>query len=185
METAIFTWLIYAVWLTIGAYLTVSAIGVKQETRGHLRQRFGLMFAFIAAFLLPNLPMFSFLNVASANPLVSILGTILCVSGMIVLIWARQHLGRNWSQIVTIKKGHELVTSGPYSYIRHPMYAGGLIACIGSAVVCSGAWILLLVFLGAIFLHRVGAEDRLMEQQFPNEYPAYKKRTKALIPFVW
>jgi protein-S-isoprenylcysteine O-methyltransferase len=46
-------------------------------------------------------------------------------------------------------------------------------------------WIVLLVILGAIFLWRVGAEDKLMEQQFPNEYPDYKKRTKALIPFVW
>jgi len=68
--------------------------------------------------------------------------------------------------------------------VRHPIYAGGLAAAFGSAIVCGGAWIFLLVILGAIFLYRVGAEDRLMEQQFPNEYPAYKKRTKALIPFV-
>jgi protein-S-isoprenylcysteine O-methyltransferase len=65
------------------------------------------------------------------------------------------------------------------------MYAGGFLACIGSAIVCGGAFIFLLVTLGAIFLQRVGAEDKLMEQQFPSEYPDYKKRTKALIPFVW
>lgn len=65
------------------------------------------------------------------------------------------------------------------------MYAGGVIACIGSAIGGGGAWIFLLVILGAIFLWRVGAEDTLMAQQFPNEYPDYKKRTKALIPFVW
>jgi protein-S-isoprenylcysteine O-methyltransferase Ste14 len=65
------------------------------------------------------------------------------------------------------------------------MYAGCLVARIGSAIVCGGAWIFLLVILGALFLWRVGAEDKLMEQQFPNEYPGYKKRTWALIPFVW
>jgi protein-S-isoprenylcysteine O-methyltransferase len=65
------------------------------------------------------------------------------------------------------------------------MYTGGLVACIGSAIVCAGAWIFLLVALGALFLWRVGAEDKLMAQQFPNEYPDYKRRTKALIPFVW
>ncbi|HLN11678.1 MAG TPA: hypothetical protein VK587_00730 [bacterium] len=65
------------------------------------------------------------------------------------------------------------------------MDAGGLLACIGSAMVGGGAWIFLLVILGAIFLGRVGAEDRRMAQQFPNEYPDYKKRTRALIPFVW
>jgi protein-S-isoprenylcysteine O-methyltransferase len=65
------------------------------------------------------------------------------------------------------------------------IYAGGLVACIGSAIVAGGAWVFLLVILGALFLSRVGAEDRLLAQQFPNEYPDYKKRTKALIPFVW
>ena len=185
MDTTIFTWIIYVIWFIIVVYLTVSAIGVKQETQGHLLQSVGLMLAIIAAFLLQRLPMFSFLNVASINPLIDSLGVILCAAVMAFLVWARQHLGRNWSQTVSIKKGHELVTSGPYRYVRHPMYAGGIIACIGSAIVVGGAWILLLVILGLIFLWRVGAEDRLMARQFPNEYPLYKKRTKALIPFVW
>jgi protein-S-isoprenylcysteine O-methyltransferase len=65
------------------------------------------------------------------------------------------------------------------------MYTGGMIAAIGSAIVAGGAFIFLLVILGALFLWRVGAEDRLMARQFPNEYPEYKKRTKALIPFIW
>ena len=185
MDTTIFTWIIYVIWFIIVVYLTVSAIGVKQETQGHLLQSVGIMLAIIAAFLLQRLPMFSFLNVASINPLIDSLGVILCAAVMAFLVWARQHLGRNWSQTVSIKKGHELVTSGPYRYVRHPMYAGGIIACIGSAIVVGGAWILLLVILGLIFLWRVGAEDRLMARQFPNEYPLYKKRTKALIPFVW
>jgi protein-S-isoprenylcysteine O-methyltransferase len=65
------------------------------------------------------------------------------------------------------------------------MYTGGFIAAIGSAIVCGGAFVFLLVLLGGIFLWRVGAEDKLMERQFPNDYPAYRQRTKALIPFVW
>ncbi len=178
-------WLIYGFWVIIVVYLTISAIGAKQETRGHLLQSFGLMLAIIAACLLPHLRIFRFLNFAPVNPVVSIIGVILCIAGMTFLVWARQHLGRNWSQTVAVKKGHELVTSGPYRYVRHPMYAGGLLACIGSALVCGGPWVFLLIILGALFLWRVGAEDKLMAQQFPNEYPDYKKRTKALIPFVW
>jgi protein-S-isoprenylcysteine O-methyltransferase Ste14 len=84
-----------------------------------------------------------------------------------------------------MKEGHGLVTSGPYRYVRHPMYTGGFIACLGSAIVCGGAFVFLLVILGSLFLWRVSAEDKLMAQQFPTEYPDYKKRTKALIPFVW
>jgi protein-S-isoprenylcysteine O-methyltransferase Ste14 len=182
---SIFIWLIYALWLVLVVYLTVSAIGVKQETETHLRQSFGLMFAIIAAFLLPYLPIFSFVNFAPVDPVISSVGVVLCVAGMAFLVSARQRLGKNWSQTVAAKEGHELVTSGPYRFVRHPMYTGGFLAAIGSAIVCGGAWIFLLVILGALFLWRVGAEDKLMEQQFPNEYPAYERRTKKLIPFVW
>jgi protein-S-isoprenylcysteine O-methyltransferase Ste14 len=113
------------------------------------------------------------------------IGLILNVAGITFLVWAQQRLGRNWSQTVSVKEGHELVTSGLYRWIRHPMYTGGFIACLGSAIVAGGAFVFLLLFLGAIFLWRVGAEDKLMEQKFPNEYPEYKKRTKGVIPFVW
>ena len=185
MDPGVFIWLIYALWLILIVYLTVSAKGVKQEPQGHLLQSFSLLFAIVISFLLPLLPIFGFVNFAPVNLVVSSIGVTLCALGMAVLVWARQHLGRNWSQTVTVKEGHELVTSGPYHHIRHPMYAGGLVACIGSAIVCGGAWIFLLVILGGIFLWRVGAEDKLMAQQFPDKYPDYEKRTKALIPFVW
>ena len=185
MNPSIFIWLIHAFWLILIAYLTVSAIGVKEDTQGHPLQSVGLLLAIIISFLLPHLPIFRFLNFAPVNPVVSGIGVILCIAGMAFLVWARQTLGKNWSQTVSAKKGHELVTSGPYRYVRHPMYAGGLIACIGSAIVAGGAWIFLFVILASLFLWRVGAEDKLMAQQFPNEYPDYKKRTKALIPFVW
>jgi protein-S-isoprenylcysteine O-methyltransferase len=185
MNPSIFVWVIYALWITLGTYLTVAAIGVKQDTQWHLVQRAGLLLAMIAAFLLPHLALFQFLNFAPVNPVVSSLGVVLCVVGMAFLVWARQHIGKNWSQTPSIKIGHELVTSGPYRWVRHPMYTGGLIACIGSAIVAGGGWVFLLVILGAIFLGRVGVEDKLMARQFPAQYPAYQKRTKALIPFVW
>jgi len=69
--------------------------------------------------------------------------------------------------------------------VRNPIYAGIILACIGSAIVAGGAFIFLLIILGSLFIWQIGAEDKLMERQFPNEYPDYKRRTKALIPFVW
>jgi protein-S-isoprenylcysteine O-methyltransferase len=185
VDPNISVWFIYASWVVLVAYLTVSAIGVKRDTQSHLAQSLGLTLAIIASFLLPRLPIFSFVNFAPVGLLLSTIGVVLTVVGMAFLVWARQTLGRNWSQTVSAKEGHELVTSGPYRLVRHPMYSGGLLACFGSAIVVGGAWVFLLVILGAIFIGRVGAEDRLMERQFPNEYPDYKRRTKALIPFVW
>ena len=178
-------WLIYALWLMLIVYLTVSAIGVKEDTETHLGQSLGLTFAIIAAFWLPRLPVFAFVRFAPVKPALSYIGVMLCVGGMLILVWARQHLGRNWSQAVANKVGHELVTSGPYRYVRHPMYAGGLIACTGSAIACGGVFVFLLIILGALFLWRVGAEDALMARQFPSQYPDYRRRTPALVPFLW
>lgn len=178
-------WVVYALWLFLIAYLSVSAIGAKRDTESHLLQSFALLFAIIAAFLLPRLPLFSFVNFAPVGRVATGLGLTLTILGAALLVWARQCLGSNWSQTVSAKQGHELVTSGPYRFVRHPMYAGGLVACIGSAIVAGGAFIFLLVLLGFLFLWRVGAEDRLMAQQFPDEYPTYKSRTWALIPFIY
>jgi protein-S-isoprenylcysteine O-methyltransferase len=104
---------------------------------------------------------------------------------MAFIIWARQIFGSNWSQTVATKVGHEPATSGPYRYMRHPMYTGSLLPALGSAIVCGGAWVFLLLILGTIFLWRLGAEIKLTAQQLPNEYPEYKRRTKALILFLW
>lgn len=180
-----FIWFIYAAWLLLIIYLTVQAIGVKRDTEPHLLQSFGLMFAMIVAFLLPRLPLFGFVNFAPVNALVSGIGAVVAVAGMALLVWARQILGRNWSQTVSAKQEHELVRSGPYRGLRHPMYTGGLLACLGSAIVVGGPFVFLFVLLGAIFIWRVGAEDRLLERQFPDEFPEYARRTNALIPFVW
>ena len=185
MNPPVFIWLVYTLWFVLVVYLTVAAVRVKRDTPAHMLQSVGLLFAIITAFLLPHLQLFQFLNFAPVSPALNSFGVVLTIAGMAVLIWARQTLGGNWSQTVSAKEGHELVTSGPYRYVRHPMYTGGFVACLGSAIVCGGAWIFLLVFLGAIFLWRVGAEDRLMARQFPHEFPAYKERTKALIPFIW
>jgi protein-S-isoprenylcysteine O-methyltransferase Ste14 len=185
VNPSIFIWLVYALWIIVIVYLIAAAAGVNRDTETHLGQSFVLMFAMIAAFLLPHLSLFNFVNFAPINSVLSSIGFIVCVAGLVFFVWARRSLGKNWSQTVSAKEEHELVTSGPYHYVRHPMYAGGLFACIGSAIVVGGPFVFLLIVLTPLFLWRVGAEDKLMEQQFPNEYPAYKKRTKALIPFVW
>ena len=65
------------------------------------------------------------------------------------------------------------------------MYTGGLVACVGSAMAAGGVFVFLLLILTPLFLWRVSAEDELMSQQFPQQFPEYKARTYALIPLVW
>ena len=124
--THAFIWLVDAAWIGLVVDLTVSAIGVKRDTKPHLAQSFGLLVAMIVALLLPRLPIFKFVNFVSVGPILSSVGLAITVAGMTLLVWARQTLGRNWSQTVSAKEDHELVASGPYRYVRHPMYTGGI-----------------------------------------------------------
>jgi len=105
------------------------------------------------------------------------------VAGCLFAIWARLTLGANWSARATVKAGHELVTSGPYSLARHPIYTGLLLAVAGSALAI-GEWRCILGLLIIVFamLIKMSQEERLMLQTFPGAYPAYRQRVKALIP---
>jgi protein-S-isoprenylcysteine O-methyltransferase Ste14 len=113
------------------------------------------------------------------------IGVFLTAGGLLFTVWARLHLGRNWSGSVTIKKGHELITSGPYALVRHPIYTGLLLALLGSTLAL-GDWRALLAFaLAAGTLWRkLRVEERWMRQQFGDAYQSYFQRVAALIPFV-
>jgi len=112
-------------------------------------------------------------------------GITLCASGLALAIWARHTLGRNWSGTPTIKEGHELVENGPYRLVRHPIYTGILLAVAGTGA-GSGQVKHLFIFGAALALlwAKLKIEESLMLRQFPQAYPAYMRRTKALIPFV-
>jgi protein-S-isoprenylcysteine O-methyltransferase Ste14 len=113
------------------------------------------------------------------------LGSLLTAGGLLFTVWARLHLGRNWSGTVTIKEGHELVTGGPYALVRHPIYTGLLLSFLGSALAL-GDWRGGLAFAlaaGALW-RKLRLEERWMRQQFGDAYQAYSQRVAALIPFV-
>ena len=181
----VFVRITYVLWLIQTLYLTVTAIGTKRDTQTHLGQSFGLMFGLIASGLLPRWKPLRFVNFAPVNPILSSIGLIGTLAGMGTLIWSRQTLGRNWSQTVSAKEDQELITRGPYQLVRHPMYAGGLLASISSTLVAGGPFVFATLILGPLFLWRVEAEDTLMTEQFPDTYPDYMRRTKRLVPYIW
>ena len=112
-------------------------------------------------------------------------GAVLCVAGLAFALWARVTLGRNWSGVVTLKEGHELVERGPYRCVRHPIYTGILTMFFATALVLghvAGFAGVLLIFIS--FWVKIGREEKLMLQQFPGRYAAYRRRVKRIIPFV-
>jgi protein-S-isoprenylcysteine O-methyltransferase Ste14 len=113
------------------------------------------------------------------------LGAAVCVAGLFVTVWARQTLAGNWSGDVTFKQGHELVKAGPYRFVRHPIYTGLLLMCVGSATETGRlrGW-LGVVFVAVGFWIKLKQEEKLMLRHFPDQYPAYRRQVKALVPFV-
>jgi protein-S-isoprenylcysteine O-methyltransferase Ste14 len=113
------------------------------------------------------------------------LGVGLILLGFGCAFWARLYLGRNWGMPMSLREGHELVTCGPYAYVRHPIYSGLILAAIGSTLAVGLVWLLPLVLSLAYFIVSARTEERMMAVQFPETYPAYRRRTKMLIPFVF
>jgi protein-S-isoprenylcysteine O-methyltransferase Ste14 len=175
------------IWVTFIVYWAVSAIGVKKNVQGTSWGRSFIIRVLLIVIILQFLQATSFglfLDTQFSYGL-QVAGVILCGGGVAFAIWARRHLGRDWSGTPSIKEGHELVTSGPYRFVRHPIYTGMILALFGSALVNGFMWVIVFILLTIVFLLRIPKEEGYMMQLFPDRYPEYKKQTKALIPFVW
>ena len=116
---------------------------------------------------------------------VSALSVALVVAGLAFTAWARFTIGRNWSGSVVFKEDHELIVRGPYAIVRHPIYTGLLAMMLGTALAYAEPVGFVLFAAGAVaFYVKAQHEERLMTSHFPEQYPAYRRRVKALIPFV-
>jgi protein-S-isoprenylcysteine O-methyltransferase Ste14 len=114
-----------------------------------------------------------------------VFGGVLTVAGLLFTVWARVHLAGNWSGIVTIKRDHELVVGGPYRIVRNPMYTGLLLAFIGTAL-WRGDWqgVLAVAIAFAALWRKLRIEERVLQKQFGQAYDAYRRRVRALVPYV-
>lgn len=120
----------------------------------------------------------------STDPARAVIGLGLFAAGLGFAIWARVHIGRNWGTPMTKKDDPELVTSGPYRLVRHPIYSGILTAGVGTAVALDWAWLVVVVLASVYFIYSATFEERFLTEQFPEEYPRYKRTTKMLVPYV-
>jgi protein-S-isoprenylcysteine O-methyltransferase Ste14 len=113
------------------------------------------------------------------------MGVSVCLLGLFETLWARWTLAGNWSGAVTFKQGHELIRTGPYRLVRHPIYTGILAMGLGTALDIGEfhCW-LALPFMAAAFWIKLKQEEKLLLRHFPQEYPIYKRQVKALVPFV-
>jgi len=113
-------------------------------------------------------------------------GVLVLVAGLVFAVWARRTIGRNWSGTVMLKEDHELIRSGPYRLVRHPIYTGILLGFVGTAIAL-GQWrgLIALALVTGSFVYKLRIEERFMTEAFPDQYPAYRAKTARLIPFVY
>jgi protein-S-isoprenylcysteine O-methyltransferase Ste14 len=173
-----------AVWAAFWLYWLGAAFATK---RGHVPwSREVRIRAVIAVFAIILVRLGAFRGHGANGDLVRAgIGLVLLALGLGFAIWARLHIGRNWGTPMTQKDEPELVTTGPYHLVRHPIYSGVLVAGIGTCVALSWLWLTAVVLAGVYFVYSATVEERYLTAQFPDRYPAYKLVTKMLVPFVF
>ena len=170
-------------WAAFWVYWLVGAFAVK---RGRVRWSRELRIRAVMVvilFVLIRLKVFRGHSLNTA-PWREGVGLVLLAVGLGFAVWARVHLGRNWGGPMTQKDEPELVISGPYRLVRHPIYSGTLVAGVGTAAALDWIWLIAVVLAAIYFLYSAVVEERYLTEQFPDVYPAYKRSTKMLLPFI-
>jgi protein-S-isoprenylcysteine O-methyltransferase Ste14 len=179
-----------ALWIAWIAVWIIAARNVKRERwreRPSLEALHGIPLLLCLLLLaVPRwMPVLLTARFAPLGPTLPAIGTAMVAGGLGFAVWARVHLGRNWSSRVVVKEDHTLIRTGPYRHVRHPIYSGLLLA-LGGTALAIGEWRGVLAFgfalLGIVL--RIRAEEVQMCREFP-EYERYRKETAALIPLLF
>jgi protein-S-isoprenylcysteine O-methyltransferase Ste14 len=171
-------------WVVFWIYWLAASAGVKAgRTRWTRFAGFRVAIILIVLLLL-RLGVFK-AQAVTRDPWLQVIGLVIFLLGLALAVWARVYLGRNWGMPMSEKADPELVTTGPYSTVRHPIYSGIILAMIGTTVAVSLYWLVAVVLLGAYFIYSAVMEERYMAGRFPDTYPKYKQSTKMLIPFIF
>jgi len=179
------------VWIVFLLYWQIKAVGTKTTQRLEpVASRILRALTFLVAIILlstTRIPLpWLYLHLWPGGLWPSWLGATVMVAGLLFAVWAREHLGSNWSRSVTIKQGHELITTGPYSVVRHPIYTGILVGFLGTAIALSqvrGFIVFILIFL--VLWLKLRMEEQWMRSQFGETYTTYAHQTAALVPYLF
>jgi protein-S-isoprenylcysteine O-methyltransferase Ste14 len=187
--TLVYRLLFPAMWLAWGLYWRLASHGTKATERKEpwgSRLSHILPLVLAAIMLWPDHMPIPFLNVPlfARAPWQFWVAALVTATGLVFTAWARVHLGRNWSGTVTIKQDHELIMTGPYAFVRHPIYTGLVFAFIGTGF-ARGDWrgVVAIVLAWAALSWKLRIEERWMSEQFGERYQDYKRRVPALVPF--
>ena len=173
----------YIYWL-VSAYMTRSTIKRRHSRLSFLSS--GIVWVVIALIAVELVsPDILGARILPSSIWLSLVGLIITVAGLGFAVWARVHLGKNWSMMPAIRIEHTLTRTGPYRYVRHPIYTGLILALLGTAIGIGYLWVFFGVVLAIVmFVIKFRLEEQILEGEFGAKYAEYKKEVKALIPYV-
>ena len=179
-----------ACWIALGVYWTVKALNTKRPVAvgqnpwvGRI-SNLSLRLSFLLFYLpLNKVPVLGS-RIIPRSVWLNVVGAAMCIVGVGFAIGARHFLAGNWSAAVMLKENHALIQTGPYALGRHPIYSGFLFAMAGTAVVIGELRAVLALFSGFGIWRKLLQEEDLMRKAFPNEYPAYERRVRRLVPGI-
>ena len=118
---------------------------------------------------------------------IGLVGLAVMATGFGLRIWAAVALGRYYTTTLMMTKGQEVVTAGPYAWIRHPGYLGEILIWTGLGVLSSTlvALVLLPTMFVAVLLYRISSEEKMLVKELGDDYVRYRQRTRKLIPYVY
>jgi len=173
---------IFVVWAIFWIYWLISALGAKESSARSRRIRPVSLIIIVAGGV--AIRQLHGSSLAVHSPVLAAVGVIVFLSGLGLAVWARVHLGRNWGMPMTERAEPELVTSGPYRFVRHPIYSGILLGMLGTAMATDLYFLVAFGIALAYFSYSATVEERLLSASFPDAYPRYRAHTKMLIPYV-
>jgi len=174
---------ILVLWAAFWIYWIAVSIGVKSGRTGGTRFRGFRVPVILIVLVLVRIVAYG--HAFTHNAWLQGIGLAVFLLGLALAVWARVYLGRNWGGPMTRKDEPELVTTGPYRTIRHPIYTGIILATVGTTIAVSLYWLIAVVVLGAYFIYSAVTEERYLAETFPDTYPGYKRSTKMLVPFIF
>jgi protein-S-isoprenylcysteine O-methyltransferase Ste14 len=175
-------------WMLFALYWLLSALNRKKtKQRESIVQRLLYMLPLVVAFYLlyKGDLRHGWLGTyfVPHTPLVQWLGVMITAAGMAIACWARIHLGANWSGVVTLKEGHELIRTGPYRNIRHPIYTGILLAFFGNVVELGQVrGLIALAVIWLSFYIKARREESFLVQEFGPKFKEHTQHTGMFLP---
>jgi protein-S-isoprenylcysteine O-methyltransferase Ste14 len=180
---------IRGLWILFALYWLVSALKRKKtKQRESILQRLGYVLPLALAFFFLSRPEAHFYPILGNRfvpdtALMQWIAVLLTAAGIAIAFWARFHLGANWSGTVTLKEDHELIRTGPYHTIRHPIYTGIMLAMLGTAVVIGEVRGLIGVAVAWLsFYIKARREEAFLSQEFGPRFKEHCQHTGMFLP---